>query len=98
MDKTLDFQSDFSKIVGTMKKEEKFHAMKLFCAQQKIAGKDNELEFNPQVLFATFGAKNLGIDNSNIYCVFRGKYRRCAKTWCKMRLERVGEWGESYYG
>ena len=29
--------------------------------------------FNPQVLFATSGAVNYGIDNSNIYCVFRGE-------------------------
>ena len=73
LDKTTSFQSDYLKIVGTMKKEEKFHAMKLFCAQQERAQKDDEMEFNPQVLFATSGAANCGIDNSNIYCVFRGE-------------------------
>ena len=51
-----------------MKKEEKFHAMKLFFSEQKI----NDDSFNPQVLFATSGAANCGIGNKNIYCVFRG--------------------------
>ena len=31
LDKSEDITSDYLKIVGTMKKEEKFHAMKLFC-------------------------------------------------------------------
>ena len=56
-----------------MKKEEKFHAMKLFCAERKKYGDYDEYEFNPQMLFATSGAANCGIDNSNIYCVFRGE-------------------------
>lgn len=43
LDKTLDFQSDFCKIVGTIKKEENFHDMKLFCMDHKC---DNE-SFNP---------------------------------------------------
>ena len=69
LDKSLDFQSDFLKIVGTMKKEEKFHAMKLFCIEHK----NDKDSFNPQVLLATSGAANCGIDNKNIYCVFHGE-------------------------
>ena len=69
LDKTLDIKSDFLKIIGTMKKEEKFHAMKLFCMEHN----DDDDAFNPQVLLATSGAANCGIDNDNIYCVFRGE-------------------------
>ena len=52
-----------------MKKEEKFHSMKLFCKDRHVGDKG----FNPQVLFATSGAANCGIDNHSIYCVFRGE-------------------------
>ena len=52
-----------------MKKEEKFHAMKLFCIEHK----DEDGSFNPQVLLAISGAANCVIDNDNIYCVFRGE-------------------------
>ena len=73
LDKSLSLlPSDYLKIVGTMKKEEKFHSMKLFCRDKKI-GEEGEEVFNPQVLFATSGAANCGIDNENIYCVFRGE-------------------------
>ena len=50
-----------------MKKEEKCHAMKLFC--KSSTGISDA--FNPQVLFATSGAANCGIYNENIYSVFR---------------------------
>lgn len=66
-DKSENLSSDYLKIVGTMKKEENFHAMKLFC-KSSIGVSD---AFNPQVLFATSGAANCGIDNENIYSVFR---------------------------
>ena len=74
LDKSTTFQSDYLKIVGTMKKEEKFHAMKLFCSKRPT-GCDlvRDEIFNPQVLFATSGAANCGIDNENIYCVFRAE-------------------------
>ena len=68
LDKSEDITSDYLKIVGTMKKEEKFHAMKLFCKPSTDAA-----PFNPQVLFATSGAANCGIDNENIYAVFRAE-------------------------
>ena len=42
--------------------------MKLFCK----ASTDAAL-FNPQVLFATSGAANCGIDNENTYAVFRAE-------------------------
>ena len=45
-----------------MKKEENFHAIKLFCMEHK----DKDDNFNPQVLLATSGAANCGIDNDNI--------------------------------
>ena len=74
LDKLTTFQSDYLKIVGTMKKEEKFYAMKLFCSKRPT-GCDlvRDEIFNPQVLFATSGAANCGIDNENIYCVFRAE-------------------------
>ena len=62
LDKTVDLQSDFLKIVGTMKKEEKFHAMNLFCMEHT----EEDDTFNPHVLLATSGAVNCGIDNQNI--------------------------------
>lgn len=73
LDKLTSFQSDYLKIVGTMKKEGKFHPMKLFCAERKKSGDYDEYEFKPQVLFATSGAANYGIDKSTIYCVFGGR-------------------------
>ena len=69
LDKSEDVSSDYLKIVGTMNKEEKFHAMKLFCKSRII----NSNDFNPQMLFATSGAEIFGIDNENIYGVFRAE-------------------------
>ena len=68
LDKSPNQSSDYLKIVGTMEKEEKFHAMKLFCKEYNV-----DDGFNPQVMFATSGAANCGIDNPNIYSVFRGE-------------------------
>ena len=50
-----------------MKKEEKFHAMKLLCKSSIISSDD----FNPQVLFATSGSANCRINIENMYGVFR---------------------------
>ena len=52
-----------------MKKEEKFHAMKLLFMEDK----DEDNRFNLHVLLATSGAANCGIDNDNIFCVFRAE-------------------------
>ena len=53
-----------------MKKEEKFHSMKIFCTPRSTEPKTEAGSFNPQVLFATYGAANCGIDNSKIHGVF----------------------------
>ena len=37
IDKSLTLQSDYLKIVGTMKKEENFHSMKLFCKDRNMS-------------------------------------------------------------
>ena len=73
-------QSDYLKLTGTMKKEEKFHVTQLFCKAKGIDdvetegdGEDNNQSFNPQVLFATSGAANAGIDNPDIYGVLRAE-------------------------
>jgi len=50
LDKSINQASDYLKIVGTMKKEETFHAMKLFCKEYHV-----DDVFNPQVVFATSG-------------------------------------------
>ena len=53
-----------------MKKEEKFHAMKLFCSEQQAGGElANAESFNPQGFFATSGAANCGIDKSYLLCI-----------------------------
>ena len=71
-----------------MKKEEKFHAMKLFCRDRQMH-KDAEDLFNRQVLFATSGAANYGIDSNNIYCV---KCIHPVKIWFRRKEERdVGQ-------
>ena len=69
MDKSLNLQLDYLLIFVTMKKEGKFHAMKLFCSERKF-GDDC---FKPQAFFATSGAASCGIDNENIYGVFRAE-------------------------
>ena len=53
-----------------MKKEEKFHSMKIFCTSTSTEPKTEAGSFNPQVLFASSGAANCGIYNSNIHGVF----------------------------
>ena len=55
-----------------MKKEEKFHAMKLFCKPHN----GDDVGDNPQVLLATAGAANCGIDNDRIYYVLEVKFLR----------------------
>ena len=68
LDNSTNQLSDYLKIVSTMKKEEKVHAMKLFCKQYHV-----DAVFNPKVLFATSGAANCGIDNPSMYSIFRGE-------------------------
>lgn len=80
-DTSVDFDSDFIKIFGTMKKEEKFHAIKLFCKEH--TGGDNR--FNPQVLLATSGAANCGIDNNSMYCVLELRSLHLVRTWYMKR-------------
>lgn len=74
LDKSTAFYSDCLKIVGTIKKEEKFHAIKLFCSKQQTnSDLASDEIFNLQLLFATSGAANCGVDNENIYSMFRGE-------------------------
>ena len=66
LDRLDNVSSDYLKITGTVKRQQKFHVMKLFCGVRKIRPD----VFNCQVLFATSGAANCGIDNNQIYGVF----------------------------
>ena len=69
MDKSKNITLDYFKIVGTMKKEEKFRTMKLFCKSRT----NSTIPFNPQVFFSTSDKANYGIDNEKLYGVFRAE-------------------------
>ena len=57
--------------MGTINKEEKFHAMKLCFSDSNI---NIYAPFNPHILFATLGVAKYGIENHNLYDVFRAKF------------------------
>ena len=66
-------RSNYLQITGPIKKEEKFHVTQLFFKVKLDNDTDHDKIFNPQVLFATAGATNDGIDNAQIYGVFRAE-------------------------
>ena len=59
--------------------------MQLFCKEHRV-----EDVFNPQVLFATSGAANCGINNPNIYSVFRGE----VPPSCEYMIQEEGRAGQ----
>ena len=66
-------RSDYLKITGPMKREVTFHVTQIFCKVKIDSDVDSDNVFNPQVLFSTSGASNTGIDNTQIYGVFRAE-------------------------
>ena len=76
---TTGYRSDYVTVTGSLKKEQKFHYTKLFCSEKNIARieeaeDDGDRPFNPQVMLATAGAANAGIDNKNVHGVFRFEF------------------------
>ena len=76
---TTGYLSDYVTVIGSLKKEQKFHYTKLCCSDKNIvcieeANLGNR-PFNPQVILATSGAANAGIDNKNVHGVFRFEFR-----------------------
>ena len=72
-------KSDVISITGALRKEQKFYHMKLFSKEKSSATiddetSDEERSFNPQVLLATSGAANAGIDNSEAHGVRRFQF------------------------
>ena len=65
-------------VTGSLKKEQKFHFTKLFCSERNVARLEEanieDRPFNPQVMLATSGAANAGIDNENVHGVFRFEF------------------------
>ena len=75
---TTGYLSDYVTVTGSLKKEQKFHFTKLFCSDRDISrleeADSGDRPFNPQVMLATSGAANDGIDNKNVHGVFRFKF------------------------
>ena len=75
---TTGYLSDYVTVTGSLKKEQKFHFTKLFCSERNVARLEEanieDRPFNPQVMLATSGAANAGIDNENVHDVFRFKF------------------------
>ena len=72
--------SDYVAVTGSLKKEQKFHYTKLFCRErnqaqiEEVDESESVRPFNPQVMLATSGAANAGIDNKNVHGVFRFEF------------------------
>lgn len=77
----------------SLKKEQKFHYTKLFCSERNIARIEEadgyDIPFNPQVMLATSGAANTGIDNENVHGVFRFEFPPSVK-YCIEEEGRAG--------
>jgi superfamily II DNA helicase RecQ len=72
------FKSDLLKIVGTLLREQKFYHIRVFC--RSLRGnklvfdegcREDKRPFNPQILVATSGAANAGIDDPEVHGVCR---------------------------
>jgi hypothetical protein len=71
------FKSDVLQIVGTLHREQKFYHIRVFTKSNtanvevlKLCPED-ERPFNPQILTATSGAANAGLDDPEVYGVTR---------------------------
>jgi len=75
---TTGYRSDYVTVTGSLKKEQKFHYTKLFCSERNVArvveADECDRPFNPQVMLATSGAANAGIDNKDVHGVFRFEF------------------------
>jgi hypothetical protein len=72
------FKGDLLKIVGTLLREQKFYHIRVFCRSNRenedlfdAECREDERPFNPQILVATSGAANAGIDDPEVYGVCR---------------------------
>jgi hypothetical protein len=71
------FKADILTVVGSLKREQKFYHVRVFNRSNrpniqvlKTCG-ENERPFNPQILAATSGAANAGLDDPEVYGVTR---------------------------
>ena len=75
---TTGYLSNYVTVTGFLKKEHKFHDTKLFCSERKITRIEEadlcDRPFNHQVMLATSGAVNAGIDNKNVHGVFHFEF------------------------
>jgi hypothetical protein len=72
------FKADLLKIVGTLLREQKFYHIRVFCRSLcdnidvfEAGCSEAKRPFNPQLLVATSGAANAGIDDSEVHGVCR---------------------------
>jgi superfamily II DNA helicase RecQ len=74
------FKADVLQIIGTLRREQKFYHIRVFTKSNsdnvellKTCSEDNR-PFNPQILTATSGAANAGIDDPDVYGVTRMEF------------------------
>ena len=76
----VGYKSDYVTITGSLKKEQKFYYTNLFCEDRdrymtRLENlSDDDRPFNAQVMIATSGAANAGIDNPNVHGAFRYEF------------------------
>ena len=74
------FKSDIVSVTGAQMKEQKFHHINLFAATNLPnlplfeTSNDVTQPFNPQILTATSGAANAGLDSPDVYGVGRAEF------------------------
>jgi hypothetical protein len=74
------FKSDVVFVTGAQMKEEKFHHINLFAATNlpnlPLLETSNDVTepFNPQILTATSGAANAGLDSEDVFGVGRAEF------------------------
>jgi superfamily II DNA helicase RecQ len=74
------FKSDVASITGAQMKEQKFHHINLFAATNLPnlplleTSKDITQPFNPQILTATSGAANAGLNSEDVFGVGRAEF------------------------
>ena len=75
---TTGYCSDYITVIGSLKKEHRFHYTKLFCSERNVARVvevgDGDRPFNSQVILVTSGAANAEIDNKDVHGVFRFEF------------------------
>jgi ATP-dependent helicase YprA (DUF1998 family) len=71
------FKADILTVVGSLKREQKFYHVRVFNRSNQPNIQvlqecgENERPFNPQILAATSGAANAGLDDPEVYGVTR---------------------------